>query len=101
VAFVAEVVARRAEVPTESATDEFLSGNTRHVMALLRAAGMSRRLTAGLLAGIGDLLGIADAGEAIGIFDSMTDQDAEAARSWLLTAPAYRSALERLGQGRG
>jgi hypothetical protein len=101
VAFVAEVVARRAEVPTESATDEFLSGNARHVMVLLRAAGMSRTLTAGLLAGIGDLLGIADVGEAIGLFDSMTDQDAEAARSWLLTAPAYRSALERLGQGRG
>ena len=70
-------------------------------MALLRTAGMSRAVSAGLLAGIGDLLGIGDAGEAIGLFDQMTDEDAEATRSWLLTAPAYRIALERLGQSRG
>ena len=101
VAFVAEVMARRAGVTTDSALDELLSGNARHVMALLRIAGMSRAVSAGLLAGIGDLLGIGDAGEAIGLFDQMTDEDAEAARSWLLTAPAYRIALERLGQSRG
>jgi hypothetical protein len=47
------------------------------------------------------LLGIADAGAAIGIFDRMSDEEARAARSWLLTDPAYRAALERLGQGRG
>ena len=62
---------------------------------------MSRDLGAGLLAGIGDLLGIADAGEAIALFDRMTDDEVEAARSWLATAPAYRAALDRLGQGRG
>jgi hypothetical protein len=101
VAFVAEVMARRAGVSTDSALDELLSGNAKRVMALLRIAGMSRTLSAGLLAGIGDLLGIADAGEAIGQFDQMTDEDSDAARSWLLTAPAYRIALERLGQGRG
>jgi hypothetical protein len=101
VAFVAEVMARRAGVSSESALDELLSGNSKHVMALLRMAGMSRALSAGLLAGIGDLLGIGDAGEAIGLFDRLTDHDADAARSWLLTAPAYRLALDRLGQGRG
>jgi hypothetical protein len=101
VAFVAEVMARRAGVTTDSALDELLSGNARHVMALLRIAGMSRALSAGLLAGIGDLLGIGDAGEAISLFDQMTDEDVEGVRSWLLTAPAYRNALERLGQGRG
>jgi hypothetical protein len=47
------------------------------------------------------LLGIADAGAAIGIFDRMSDEEASAARSWLLTDPAYRAALERLGQDRG
>jgi hypothetical protein len=101
VAFVAEVLGRRAGVSTDSATDEFLSGEPKHVMALLRMAGLSRELSAGLLAGIGDLLGIADAGAAIGIFDRMSDEEARAARSWLLTDPAYRAALERLGQGRG
>jgi len=101
VGFVAEVAARRAGVPTESALDELLSGDAAHVMTLLRMAGMPRDLSAGLLAGIGDLLGIADPGAAIGDYDRMTDAQAQAARSWLLTAPAYRAALERLGQGRG
>lgn len=101
VAFVAEVLAKRAGVSTESATDELLSGSALHVMGLLRMGGFSRTLSAGLLAGIGDLLGIADAGEAIGLFDHLTDQDVEAARSWLLTGPVYRAALDRLGHGRG
>ena len=42
-------------------------------MALFRAAGASRELSAGLLAGIGDLLGIADAGARSHLFDAMTD----------------------------
>ena len=101
ISFVAEVLARRAGVPTEAALDELLSGDSKHVMALLRAGGMSRELSAGLLAGIGDLLGIDDAGAAIGLFDNMTDAEAQAARSWLVADPNYRAALERLGQGRG
>jgi hypothetical protein len=101
ISFVAEVLGRRAGIPMDSAMDELLSGEAGHVMALLRTAGMSRELSAGLLAGIGDLLGIADAGEAIALFDRMTDAEAQGARSWLVTAPAYRAALERLGQGRG
>jgi len=101
VAFLAEVLGRRAGVPTDAAMGELLSGDSVHLMALLRMAGMSRELSAGLLAGIGDLLGIDDAGEAIGIFDRMTEAESQAARSWLVTAPGYRNALERLGQGRG
>ena len=101
VAFVAEVLARRAGVPAEAALDELLSGGARHVMALLRAAAISRDLSAGLLAGIGDLLGVADAGEAIAIFDGLTDAEVQASRSWLVTDPDYRVALEHLGQDRG
>jgi hypothetical protein len=101
VGFVAEVIARRAGIDTESAIGELLSGNASHVMALLRVAGLSRTLSAGLLAGIGDLIGIEDAGAAISAFDEMSDGEVEAARSWLVTAPGYRAALERLGQGRG
>ena len=41
---------------------------------------MSRALSAGLLAGIGDLLGIGDAGEAIDLFDRMTDAGCRGAR---------------------
>jgi hypothetical protein len=101
IAFVAEVLALRSGISTNSAIDELLSGNADYVMALFRMAGMSRSLSAGLLAGIGDLLGIADAGSAIGLFDRMSDEAAEAARSWLQTPPAYRAALDRLGQRRG
>ena len=101
VAFVGEFLARRAGIPTDSAMDELLSGEPQHVMALLRIAGASRELSAGLLAGIGDLLGIADVGAAISTFDSMTAEQTEAARSWLSTTASYRGALDRLGQGRG
>ena len=101
VTFVAEVLARRAGVPSEAALEELLSGNAKHVMALLRAAQGSRELAAGLLASIGDLLGIEDAGAAITTFDAMTDTEVQGARAWLVTAAAYRAALERLGQGRG
>ena len=101
IGFVAEVLARRAGLSTDSVLDELLSGNAAHVMALLRVAGASRELGAGLLGGIGDLLGISDAGAAIGMFDRMTDAEVQSARSWLLTEPGYRAALERLGQARG
>jgi len=101
VGFVAEVLARRGGIASDSAMDELLSGKSNHVMALLRVAEVSRQLSAGLLGGIGDLLGIADAGEAIGLFDRMTDDQVRAAQSWLGTAPGYRAALSRLGQNRG
>ena len=101
ITFVAEVLARRAGVPSDAVVDELLSGEAKPVMALVRAADSSRELAAGVLAGIGDFLGIDDAGAAITGFDSMTDAEVQAARAWLVTAPTYRSALERLGQGRG
>lgn len=101
VAFVAEVLARRSGIETESAIGELLSGEAAHVMALLRMAGVSRGLAAGLLAGIGDLLGIADAGAAIADFDRMSDAEVQAARAWLVTDPSYRAALDRMGQRRG
>jgi hypothetical protein len=101
ISFVAEVLARRAGISTEAAIEELLSGEAEHVIALLRMGGASRELCAGLLARIGDLLGIADAGAAIGLFDGMTDEQAKAARGWLLTEPGYRAALARLGQDRG
>ena len=101
VAFVAEVLARHAGLPTDAAIDELLSSEAPHVMALLRMAGVSRDLSAGLLAAIGDLLGISDPGAAIDMFDRMSDEQVQAARSWLLTAPAYRAALDRFGHAHG
>jgi Uncharacterised protein conserved in bacteria (DUF2336) len=101
ISFVASALARQGGIDPESALDELLSGDPRRLMAVLRVAGASRELGAGLLAGIGDLLGIADPGEALGIFERMTDDQVSAARAWLSTAPAYRSALAALGVTHG
>jgi len=101
IGFVAEYAARRAGIPIDSAMEELLSGEFERLMALLRVAGASRSLCAGLLGGIGDLLGIVEAGEAIALFDRMSDDEVRSACGWLVTAPGYRSALERLGEKRG
>src|SRR5205814_3621920 len=82
VGFVAEVLARRAGILIDSAIDELLSGDSARLMGLFRVAGVSRELAAGILGGIGDLLGIAEAGEAISLFDRMSEDDVRAARSW-------------------
>lgn len=99
--FVAEVLARRAGIPASSAIDELLSGEPGAIIDLVRMAGMSRAFCAGLLGGIGDLLGVDDAGAAIARFESMTGAQADAARAWLLTSPSYRAALDRLESDRG
>jgi hypothetical protein len=101
VAFLAEAVGRRAGLVSTVALDALLSGNAQEVMALLRVAGCSRELSAGLLAIVGDLLGIDDPGTAIGIFDRMTPDEVRAAARWLAAAPAYRASLEALGTDHG
>lgn len=101
VGFLAEVLARRAGAEADTAFEQLLSGSERQVMALLRIAGVSRDLSAGLLASVGDLLGIADPGAAIGVFDMMSPQEIQDAASWLRAAPDYRAALQRLGQANG
>ena len=100
-AFVAQVLARRAGITGALALDELLSGDAQRVMALFRVAGFSRELSAGLLAGVGDLLGIADPGAAIGTFDSMSGEQVNAAATWLTTSSDYRAALDMLGSSRG
>jgi len=101
VGFLAEVLGRGAGIHGSLALDELLSGDPHGAMALLRMAGFSRELGAGLLAGVGDLLGIADPGAAIGVYDRMTEDQLNAARSWLMSAPNYRAALEALGGASG
>ena len=101
VGFLAEVLGRKAGIPGDVAFDELLSGNDHKVMALLQIAGFSRDLSAGLLASIGDLLGIADPGAAIGVFDAMAPDKVQAAATWLGASPAYRRALDMLGATRG
>jgi len=101
VAFLAHILARRAGIPAASAVGEMLCANPDRIIALLRASVATRSLSAGLLASIGDLLGIDDPAAAISIFDTMTDEQVSAARSWLSTSPAYRAALGALGDRHG
>jgi hypothetical protein len=101
VGFLAEVLARRSGIAGTVALDELLSGSTQQLMALLRIAGFSRELSAGLLASLGDLLGIDDPGVAIGVFDAMTADEVKAAASWVSAPPRYRAALAALGNGNG
>lgn len=101
VGFISEVLGRRAGIPGIVAFEELLSGKAQRVMAMMRVAGFSRDLSAGLLASVGDLLGIDDPGAAIGVFDAMTPDQIQAAAIWLSAAPSYRAALEALGSGNG
>ncbi|HSQ98467.1 MAG TPA: DUF2336 domain-containing protein [Sphingomicrobium sp.] len=101
VGFLAEVVGRRAGVAGTVALDELLAARERQLMALLRVAGFSRELSAGLLASLGDLLGIDDPGSAIGIFDGMSAEEVKAAASWISAPARYRAAIELLGNGNG
>jgi hypothetical protein len=97
VGFLAEVLARRAGIPLATAIEEFLSGSPTRLAALLRTAGFARELSAGLLASIGDLIGIPDAGAAIAMFDRMTAEEVQTAVVWLGAPREYRAALEVLG----
>lgn len=100
-AFIAYGAAVRAGVDGATAVDELLSGDVRRVMALLRMAGMPRDLAAGILGAMGDLLGLDDAGRAIGLFDRMSEAEVAEARAWLASAPAYRRSVEALDGDRG
>jgi hypothetical protein len=101
VGFLGEVIGRRAGISGSVALDELLSGDARQLIAILRLAGFSRPLSAALLASLGDLLGIEDAGAAIEMFDALSDADLEAAASWLAAPVDYRSFVNSLGTWNG
>jgi hypothetical protein len=99
--FIAHALARRSGISGDVALDELLSGDSTRVMALLRMGQVRRETAAGLLAGIGDLLGIADPGQAIARFDNMSDADVAEALSWLTADSAYKQAVAALGDTDG
>jgi len=101
IGFLGEVVGRRAGIPGKVALDELLSGSPARLVAVLRLAEFSRKSSAALLANLGDMLGIDDAGAAIEMFDSVTPEDLQAAASWLAAPTAYRDALNRLETANG
>ncbi|MES2120804.1 MAG: DUF2336 domain-containing protein [Pseudomonadota bacterium] len=101
VGLVAQALARAAGISGASALDELLSADPARLMLFLRAAGAQRALAAGLLAAIGDLLGLGDPGTAIDRFDRISDDEAAAARARLASTSAYRRALNALERSHG
>ncbi|HEX6742511.1 MAG TPA: DUF2336 domain-containing protein [Sphingomicrobium sp.] len=101
IAFVAHALARRSGLSAEIAFGELLSARPSQIMTLFRIAGLPRDVAAGLVASIGDLLGVTDAGEAMAIFDGITVDEANSVRAWLATEPAYRDAVELMETGDG
>jgi hypothetical protein len=99
--FVSQALSRRGGFRGNIALDELLSGDESRLMLLLRAAGVRRAFAASILAGIGDLLGIADAGRAIDAFDRLDDAQVEATRNWLASEPGYRNAVLAIGSANG
>jgi hypothetical protein len=99
--FVAQALSRRGGFRGNVALDELLSGEDTRLMLLLRSAGVRRDVAASLLAGIGDLLGISDAGRAIDAFDRLGEAHVEAMRHWLASEPGYRNAVTALGTAHG
>jgi hypothetical protein len=95
--FVSQALARRSALNGDMALDELLSSDAKRIMVLLRMGGLSREVAGGLLAGIGDLLGIADLGRAISEFDRLSETDIANARSWIAADPLYQRAVAALG----
>jgi hypothetical protein len=99
--FVAHALARRCYIAGEVAMEELLSGDSKRIMALVRMGRLSRETAAGLLAGIGDLLGVPDPARAMADFDRLTDADVARALSWISSDPLYQQAVAALGTGNG
>jgi Uncharacterised protein conserved in bacteria (DUF2336) len=99
--FVAQALGRRCSLAGEVVLEELLSGDEKRVIALLRMGRLARETAAALLAGIGDLIGIADPAHAIGEFDRLTDSEAANALNWISADPLYQQAVAALGGHRG
>ena len=98
---LAHLLARSAGIRPRVAADELLSGDPDSIILLLRLAKVPRPVAAGLVAAIGDLLGIDEPADSMLGFDALDNVALEQARELLLSDPAYRSALAALGGGDG
>jgi hypothetical protein len=101
VAFLSFALGERAGIGGGNAWDYLADGDDGRLVLLLRLAGISRDFAARLLALLGDLVGIADLGTAIGRFDALDEAKARSVSEWLRLDPAYRAALRTMGGDSG
>jgi hypothetical protein len=95
-ALLAHLLAHMASVPGAVAEAELLSSDPAAVVMLLRMAKVKRPVAAGILAAIGDLLGIHDPAAALAEFASIDDSAVGEAHVLVTSDAAYRSALALL-----
>lgn len=100
-ALLAHLLAHLASVPGAVAETELLSGDPTAVVTLLRMAKVARPVAVGILAAIGDLLGVHDPAAALAEFVSLKDPAVEEAHVLVTSDPAYRSALALLEHRNG
>jgi hypothetical protein len=101
VPLLAHLLAQPAGVPGSIAEAELLSGDPASIIMILRMAKLSRPVAAGILAAIGDILGVQDPAGALAEFAALKDKDLAEAHVLLTSDPAYRSALAQLGANHG
>lgn len=101
VAFLAEALAHKANLPAPICADELLSGIDHSIVAIFRLAGLKRTVAAGMLATAGDLLGVVDPARAMTRFDDFAAAEVEAHYRLLTSPVGYRAALAALGVERG
>ena len=93
---LAHLLAHSAAVPGAVAEAELLSGDPSAVVVVLRMAKVARPVAAGILAAIGDLLGVHDPAAALADFAAAKDPSVAEAHVLVTSDPAYRSALALL-----
>ena len=101
VSLLSHLLAHLAAMPGAVADAELLSGDPSAVIHLLRLAALKRPVAAGILAAIGDLVGVHEPAEALKLFASLGDSDASAAHVLVTSDPAYRSAVALMEADRG
>jgi len=101
IALLSTALAQKSGLSKQICSDEILSGNPAAVIAIFRLAGLKRPIAAGILATIGDLLGVSDPARAMAQFDDFSEAAADSHRRLLSSPSDYRSALAALGVDHG
>lgn len=96
IALLAHALAHSAGIDGSIAEAELVSGDPAAIIVLLRMAQIARPVAAGILASIGDLLGIDDPAAELARFADLGEAEVDRAHILLTSDREYRSALALL-----
>jgi hypothetical protein len=100
-ALLAHGLARRAAIAPDEAAETLLARDAEQLMLLFRLAGLSRGSAARLLAGLSDVLGVADPVAALSSFDGVSQAQLIEARLTMILPQEYRDALSAFDGSHG